>query len=255
MSSSPIRDQTAAGTQIDRRVEGREIGRQEREYDDAEKSAVLGVYAPRHVQGDLVRDAAGHRPADEDALIPAIEMDAEVLAVADVDRLRCRVEGGRDKPAVGPYDCPLYRRARQQRDVARPRIDIELAVRGPHALGDDLHRAGDAIEIWVTSSAKATARLWPSDRARSIAASLAAVIEAMTIAHIARMTMMPTATISIVMARAWRRGSLGKGMTKLPSSEEDGPSRHSEVKILLIPMRPAAAASVVGGLHAATAAR
>src|ERR1700751_2271567 len=57
----------------------------------------------------------------------------------------------------------------------------------------------------------------------------------MTIAHFARMTMMPTATISNVTARAWRRGSLGKGMNKLPSSEEDGPSRHSEVKILFIP--------------------
>jgi len=44
---------------------------------------------------------------------------------------------------------------------------------------------------------------------RSIAASLAVVIEAATVVHIARMTMMPTATISIVVARQRRRGSVG----------------------------------------------
>jgi hypothetical protein len=37
---------------------------------------------------------------------------------------------------------------------------------------------------------------------RSIAASFAVVIEAATVVHIAGMTMMPTATISIVAARA-----------------------------------------------------
>src|SRR3954471_6550007 len=64
--------------------------------------------------------------------------------------------------------------------------------------------------IWVNSSAKAAARLRSSDRVRSIAASLAVVIEAATVVHMARMTMTPTATISIVVARQRRRGSVGK---------------------------------------------
>jgi hypothetical protein len=79
--------------------------------------------------------------------------------------------------------------------------------------------------IWVNSSAKAAARLRSSDRVRSIAASLAVVIEAATVVHIATMTMMPTATISIVVARQRRRGSVGNRVDKLSGSEEDGASR------------------------------
>ena len=95
------------GPRFDRRVESGKISRREREHDDAEKAAVLGVDSPRHVDRDLVRDAPGHRLADEDTPKPAVEMDAEMLAVAEVDRLRRGVERGRDEPAVGRYDSRL----------------------------------------------------------------------------------------------------------------------------------------------------
>ena len=87
--------------------------------------------------------------------------------------------------------------------------------------------------IWVNSSAKAAARLRPSDRVRSIAASLAVVIEAATVVHIARMTMTPTATISIVVARQRRRGSVGNRVGNLQAPRRTGASRHNEVKIPL----------------------
>src|SRR2546421_86371 len=58
--------------------------------------------------------------------------------------------------------------------------------------------------IWVTSPAKATARFRPSDRVRSIAACLAAMIEAPAITHIAAMIRIPTAMISPVIVRARR---------------------------------------------------
>jgi hypothetical protein len=86
---------------------------------------------------------------------------------------------------------------------------------------------------------------------RSIAASLAVVIEAATVVHIATTTMMPTAMISIVVARQRRRGSLGNRADKLAGSEEDGASRHSEVKISLNSSRR----SVGRGLHVLLAAR
>ena len=73
-------------------------------------------------------------------------MDTEVLAVAEVDRLRRGVERGRDEPAIRPYDSRLHRRVRQQWDLSRPGMNIEAPARGAHALGDDLHRAGDAAE-------------------------------------------------------------------------------------------------------------
>jgi hypothetical protein len=77
------------------------------------------------------------------------------------------------------------------------------------------------------------------------------MIEAATVVHIARMTTMPTATISIVVARQRRRGSVGKRVDKLPGSEEDGASAHSEVKIPL----NSSTRSVGRGLHALLAAR
>jgi hypothetical protein len=86
---------------------------------------------------------------------------------------------------------------------------------------------------------------------RSIAASLAVVIEAATVVHIARMTMIPTTTISIVVARQRRRGSVGNKVDNLPGSEEDGASMHSEVKISL----SSSVRSVGRGLHALLAAR
>ena len=106
----PDQSDTAVLTQIDRCVERGEISRREREHDDAEKAAVLGVDSPRHVDRDLMRDAPGHRLTDEDTPKPAIEMDAEVLAVAEVDRLRRGVERGREEPPVGTYDSRLNRR-------------------------------------------------------------------------------------------------------------------------------------------------
>jgi hypothetical protein len=45
------------------------------------------------------------------------------------------------------------------------------------------------------------------------------MIDAATVVHIARMTMMPTTTISIVVARQRRRGSVGNRVDNLPGSE------------------------------------
>src|SRR6266436_5622593 len=81
----------------------------------------------------------------------------------------------------------------------------------------------------VTSPAKATARFRPSERVRSIAASLAAMIEAPAITHIAAMIMMPTAMISPVIIRARRRGSLVGGVNMLRFSGPNGSFEHSVV--------------------------
>jgi hypothetical protein len=86
---------------------------------------------------------------------------------------------------------------------------------------------------------------------RSIAASLAVVIEAATVVHMARTTMMPTATISIVVTRQRRRGSVGNRVDKIPGCDEGGASRHSEVKISCSSIMR----SVGRGLHALLAAR
>src|SRR5206468_2879034 len=77
---------------------------------------------------------------------PAVEMNADMLAVAEVEGLRRRVESSREELAVGSDDGGLDRRARQQRDLARPVMDIELAALRAYALRDDLHRAGDVVE-------------------------------------------------------------------------------------------------------------
>src|SRR5437868_4595048 len=82
---------------------------------------------------------------------------------------------------------------------------------------------------WVTSPAKATARFRPSDRVRSIAACLAAMIEAPAITHIAAMIKMPTAMISPVIVRARRRGSLVRGVNMLRFSGPDVSFEHSGV--------------------------
>src|SRR6266446_5239809 len=81
----------------------------------------------------------------------------------------------------------------------------------------------------VTSPAKATARFRPSERVRSIAASLVAMIEAPAITHIAAMIMMPTAMISPVIIRARRRGSLVGGVNMLRFLWPDVSFEHSVV--------------------------
>jgi hypothetical protein len=63
----PHQRHAAARTQIDRCVEGGQIGRCQREHDDTEKGAVLGVDPSRHIDRDLVRDPAGHRLANVNA--------------------------------------------------------------------------------------------------------------------------------------------------------------------------------------------
>src|SRR6266478_1938139 len=103
-------------------------------HNDAEKRAVIGVDAASEVDCRLARDAADHRLTDEDSGEPAVEMNADMLAVAEVEGPRRRVEGGRDELTVGPDDGGLDRRARQKRDLARPVMDIELAALRAYAL-------------------------------------------------------------------------------------------------------------------------
>src|ERR1700757_836196 len=103
----PEQSDAAARTQINRCVEGSQIGRREREHDDAEKRAVLGVDPTRYVDRDLMRDPADHRLADENSRVIAVEVNADVLAIAEVDRLWRGVEGGRDELAVGADDGAL----------------------------------------------------------------------------------------------------------------------------------------------------
>src|SRR6266404_1845794 len=83
------------------------------------------------------------------------------------------------------------------------------------------------LRMLVTSPAKAIARFRPSERVRSIAASLVAMIEAPAITHIAAMIMMPTAMISPVIIRARRRGSLVGGVNMLRFLWPDMSFEHS----------------------------
>ena len=132
--------------QIDLRVQGSQVRRREREHDDAEERAVLGIDAAREVDRRLARDAADHRLTDENSRRSAVEVNAEMLAVVEVDRLRRWVEGSGDELAIGPDNGTLGRGARQQGDLACPVMDIEFAMRSPHAPGDDFHSSGDPVE-------------------------------------------------------------------------------------------------------------
>src|SRR4029077_5227437 len=142
----PDKSEGAVHAQIDPRVQGGQVRRLERKHDEAEKRAVIGVDTASEVDCRLARDAVDHWLTDENAREPAVEMNADMLAVAEVEGLRRRVEGGRDKLAVGPDDCPLDRRTRKQRDLAGPVTNIELTTRSAYMLRDDLHRATDAAE-------------------------------------------------------------------------------------------------------------
>src|SRR5215469_11846303 len=93
---------------------------------------------------------------------------------------------------------------------------------------------------WFTSSANATARLRPSDRARSIAASLATITDAITVAHIARVIAVPTAIIPQVSALARRRGSLAKAVNKWVRSQINTAIEHYPVNNRLKSIRNSA---------------
>jgi hypothetical protein len=94
-----------------------------------------------------MRDSAYYRRANKEASEVAIEMNAKMLPVAQIQRLRMRIERGPDQPTIGADHDTLDGRTRQNRDLPCPRIYIRSAIGvSPHPLGDDLHARSDTIE-------------------------------------------------------------------------------------------------------------
>ena len=93
-----------------------------------------------------MRNPAGYRFAYENTLKLAIEMDTEMLTIADIDWFRLGIECRRDDPAIGVDNRALDRRTGQQRDVVGPGVNVELAVCSAHALSDNRHSTGNTIK-------------------------------------------------------------------------------------------------------------
>ena len=135
----------AFAADLDRIVEPREIGRVERRQDDAAERAVGALDAARELDRGAAGDAADHRLADEQPVLVRIDMDPEVLAVAQVDAGLAR-DAARAHEAVGPDDDELQQVLVDHLGVVDPGAEIEAGgiaqVVGPH----HVERAVDVVQ-------------------------------------------------------------------------------------------------------------
>ena len=93
--------------EIDPIVEVGEVGRIERGHHDAAELPLLVEEAARQLHRPLLADATDHRLGDEQAVFRAVEVDAIVLAVAQVDRgcgLRTGIGGPHDALGIDDRD-------------------------------------------------------------------------------------------------------------------------------------------------------
>ena len=138
--------ETAAGAEIDRAVQRGELRRRQGEHGHAKKAPVRRIDAAAELDGQLVGHPANDWLADEQAMILAIEMDAEMLAVAQVDRPGRRIERAGQQPAIGTDDGRMDRR-RQQGKLAGPIVNVETTRCRAHALRHQVYRGREAVEL------------------------------------------------------------------------------------------------------------
>ena len=134
----------AVFAEVDALMEIREIGRVERNHDDAEQATVAGQDGARVLQGPFARGAPEQRLADVRTMGRVGQMDADVRPVGQVDRLEVvDRRGAQHAPFVG--DADLHEQIHGQRAFARQLRQLHVGAVVHDALGEQF---GDHVGLF-----------------------------------------------------------------------------------------------------------
>lgn len=116
----------AGAAQVDRAVEAGEIFRVERHDDHAVERSVFGEHLAGELDRPFVAGAAQHRLADEQSVLRGVELDAKMLAVAEIDGTAggCEIGCAQQPVPVGKRD--LEGEVGQRQRALAPGWNVEM---------------------------------------------------------------------------------------------------------------------------------